>query len=223
MFLDLKSLVILNSIVTIAVSQTLVAYRVVGAALAEKYIQNGNTLVVDPDSSSSDQLGPGVYTSPIAGDWYPTQGKYVCAIYADTTKWNLANKAWVPAKVTANFDTPSDDDEGCIPTWWMGTGAVFARSKYLTQIGGSGFTTDNTILLSQIDMGNGPNTKLQMLIPTALVGSKNPLGIRTECVKFDQSAGNNGADSYASINKGEIAWSSWTNVKGVAQAPEPET
>lgn len=100
----------------------------------------------------------------------------------------------------------------------------FGRSKFLTQIGGAGFTKDNTILFSQIDMGdNKPRTKLQMLIPKALVGGGNKLGIRTECVRFEASAGNNGADSFARINKGEIDWSSWLNVKGTVQSTEPET
>ncbi|KUI54663.1 hypothetical protein VP1G_02056 [Cytospora mali] len=216
----MKFWVALHLIVAVAASETLIAYRVIGSQLAKLYEQNGNTLVMDPASGSSDQLGPGVYTSPKAGDWYPTQGKYVCAIYADTTQWNLANKAWVPEKVTANFETPSGDDQGCIPAWWMGKAPEFGRSRYLTQVGGAGFTTDNTILLSQIDMDNQPRTKLQMLIPKALVGGKNTLGIRTECVKFEESAG---ADSYASINKGEIDWSSWLNVKGTVQSTEPET
>lgn len=72
-------------------------------------------------------------------------------------------------------------------------------------------------------MGEQPKTKLQMLIPKALVGGGNTLGIRTECVKFEQSAGNDGADSFASIDKGEIDWSSWLNVKGAVQSTEPET
>lgn len=217
--------------------------------MAEDYEKNGNKLVMDTrPRPSSDQLGPGVYISPKAGDWFPSPGKYVCALYADTTQWDPANKAWVPEKITVNFDTPSEDDEGCIPAWWMGNGTwpqkdcmllslclpltdlmpcsvapEFGRSKYLTQIGGPGFTADNTVLISQIDMRDLPRTKLQMLIPGALLSGKNALRIRTECVKFDQSAGNGGADSFASIDKGVVDWSSWVNVKGVAQPMEPET
>lgn len=84
------------------------------------YKDAGNTLVTDTKSSSSDQLGPGVYTSPIAGDWFPTDGKYVCAIYAkDKDAWNALNKAWMPEKVTADFQDPAQGEAGCEPTWWM--------------------------------------------------------------------------------------------------------
>lgn len=95
---------------------------VISQKLAASYQKAGNTVVMDPDSPSSDQLGPGAYTSPIAGDWYPTQGKYVCAIFANTAKWNVVNKAWVPEKVTPNFEAPAEGEEGCLASWWMGTG-----------------------------------------------------------------------------------------------------
>lgn len=63
-----------------------------------------------------------------------------------------------------------------------------------------------------------PRTKLQMLIPQGLLSST-----LVSCDKFDSTAGNAGADSFASINKGEIDWSSWPDVAGVVQVREPET
>ena len=55
---------------------------------------------------SSEQLGSGVYISPKLGDWAGSAIGLYCAILADSSAWNLVNKAWVP------------EVDGCKPLWY---------------------------------------------------------------------------------------------------------
>ncbi|XXG96284.1 hypothetical protein Hte_002565 [Hypoxylon texense] len=177
-----------------------IGYRTVSQKAAKLYHDAGNTLVYS--GGSSDQLGPGAYISPILGDW-PLEGEqfWVCAILADSTAWDSLNKAWVPE--TSNI---------CGPLWYA-QGAP-NRNTYLQDVGGSGFTTSNTVLLSKIT-GFHPE-KLQILIPKAILDQKNGLKFNVQCVQQTDKQGIADISVY-----GNIDWYSWKDVKGTPQYANP--
>lgn len=90
------------------------------------------------------------------------------------------------------------------------------RPAYLTDLGGSGFTMANTVLLSEIyvdpDRSPQPPKKLQLALPQQLHGASGGLGIVAQCV-----AGSNVNGMAALRAYGTVDWSSWTNVKGTPQ------
>ena len=89
--------------------------------LAKKYYDAGNTLVYI-QGHSSDQLGPGAYISPIRADWPMADVNWDCAVLADSTAWNLVNKAWVPSVA----------DDGCTPLWWAKGSEFRPESSFST-------------------------------------------------------------------------------------------
>ena len=88
------------------------------------------------------------------------------------------------------------------------------RPAYLTDIGGSTFTTSNTVRLSQI---HGFEL-LQLLIPQQLLGTSGGLNIVTQCVSKTDEKGIAELEAY-----GVVDWSSWLNVKGAVQTVEAST
>ncbi|KAL9074799.1 MAG: hypothetical protein Q9157_004265 [Trypethelium eluteriae] len=162
----------------------IIGYRSVNPDAVQSYQKAGNTLTYKK-GSSSDQLGPGVYISPVLGDW--VMGSWECAILADSDAWNKINKAWVPEIA----------DDGCTPLWWSNGG-------------GSGFTTDNTVLLSKIDITG--QQKLQLMIPAALIGGSGGLKLQVQCVEKTNQEGLNQIGVY-----GNADWYSWSDVKGTPQ------
>ncbi|KAI1460602.1 hypothetical protein F4805DRAFT_369146 [Annulohypoxylon moriforme] len=183
-------------------SSILVGYRTTFPAQIQKYYQAGNTLTYNPElGKSSEQLGSGAYISPRIGDWPMADTNWDCAILADSSAWNLVNKAWVPETA----------DDGCTPLWYeIGQPN---RDAYLKEIGGPGFTTSNTVLISQIQGFE----KLQILIPPSLMGKKGGLNIQVQCALKTNKQGINDISVY-----GEADWYSWTNVKGAPQHVNPE-
>ncbi|KAM3466624.1 hypothetical protein MY5147_001949 [Beauveria neobassiana] len=171
-----------------------IGYRTVSAEQAKIYKDAGNTLVWTK-TESSDQLGPGVYISPKYGDWPGQPNGWDCVILADSTPWNPVNKAWVPEK----------NDQG--QNLWWNAGAT-ARAAYLKTIGGSNFTPENTVLLSQIQGFQ----LLQLLIPPQLVKDPKYLKTTTQCAAKSDTAGIEAIKKY-----GPVDWSKWPNVKGTPQ------
>ncbi|KAI0157857.1 hypothetical protein GGR52DRAFT_179179 [Hypoxylon sp. FL1284] len=177
-----------------------IGYRTVGQEAAKLYHDAGNTLVYS--GASSDQLGPGAYISPIPEDW-PLEGDqfWVCAILADSSAWNLVNKAWMP-----------DESDDCGPLWY--SQGETNRNKYLRDVGGQGFTTSNIVLLSKIT-GFHPE-KLQILIPKAILGKKDGLKFNVQCAQQT----NRQAVAEIAVY-GNVDWYSWVNVKGTPQHVNP--
>ncbi|KAI0887521.1 uncharacterized protein GGS22DRAFT_110619 [Annulohypoxylon maeteangense] len=168
---------------------------------AQKYHDAGNTLTYNPELGvSSEQLGPGAYISPIRADWPMSDSNWDCAILADSTAWNLVNKAWVPETA----------DDGCTPLWY--NKGKPNRDAYLSGIGGPGFTTSNTVLLSQIHQFE----KLQILIPSSLMGKSGGLNLNVQCAAKTNQQGIGEISVY-----GDVDWYSWTNVKGTPQYVNP--
>ena len=93
-----------------------VVLTMISQKTAKSYHDAGNTLTYKK-GSSSDQLGPGAYISPILGDWPTSDAYWDCAIFADTLPWDLVNKAWVPATA----------EDGCTPLWWANGGRSFLK------------------------------------------------------------------------------------------------
>ncbi|KAI3320492.1 hypothetical protein HD806DRAFT_506599 [Xylariaceae sp. AK1471] len=180
-------------------SSVIIGYRTVSPAAAKDYHDAGNTLTYKK-GHSSDQLGPGAYISPIRGDWPMEDINWDCAILADSSAWNLVNKAWLPATA----------DDGCTPLWWAK--GEPNRNAYLKDIGGPGFTTSNTVLLSQIDGFE----KLQILIPPTLIGKSGGLNIVVQCAEKKNQQGIDEISVY-----GDVDWYSWPNAKGTPQHVNP--
>ncbi|KAJ8123181.1 hypothetical protein ONZ43_g810 [Nemania bipapillata] len=196
MGLSVKGWTLLTLIVASAVafidkrgSSIVVGYRSVSADVAKQYHDAGDTLItpVLKRPPSSDQLGPGAYISPKRADWpLVPPDVWDCAILAESTAWNLANKAWVPKTA----------DDGCTPLWYNeGSKGVSNRDAYLQSIGGTGFTTSNTLLFSQIS-GTGAGG----------------LNLKVQCAARSNQKGIDDIDFY-----GDVDWYSWTNVKGTPQ------
>ncbi|KAI1096564.1 hypothetical protein F5B19DRAFT_437063 [Rostrohypoxylon terebratum] len=172
----------------------LVGYRSVSPALAQIYLKAGSTLTYDPKAStSSDQIGAGAYISPKIGDW-PTSDEYWdCAVLAESSAWNLVEKAWIPEYA----------DNGCTPLWW--DKGASNRKAYLKDLGGAIMTPDNTVVMS---IAEGFN-KLQLLIPPGLMGAKAGLNLKVQC------AAKKDTDAIKRISLyGEADWYSLNNVKG---------
>ncbi|KAI0965170.1 hypothetical protein F4678DRAFT_453672 [Xylaria arbuscula] len=213
MGLSVKSWALLTLIVSSTValldkrgSSVIVGYRSVSPDVARQYHEAGNTLIkpVLKNPPSSDQLGAGAYISPIRGDWpLVSPDVWDCAILADSSAWNLVNKAWVPKTA----------DDGCTDLWYAKGEAN--RNAYLKNIGGPGFTTSNTVLFSQISGTGGPGElpfKIQILIPETLYGSAGGLSINVQCAARTNQGGIDEISMY-----GDVDWYSWTNVKGTPQ------
>ncbi|KAI0877250.1 hypothetical protein GGS24DRAFT_161912 [Hypoxylon argillaceum] len=190
-------------------SSIIVGYRSVSPDVAKQYHDAGNTLItpVLKNAPSSDQLGPGAYTSPTRGDWpLVPPDVWDCAILADSSAWNIANKAWVPKTA----------DDGCTALWYdKGGNGVSNRNAYLQSIGGAGFTTSNTVLFSQISGTGGEGElpyKVQILIPKTLFGSSGGLNLNVQCAARSNQEGIDEISLY-----GDVDWYSWTNVKGTPQ------
>ncbi|MCQ8115629.1 hypothetical protein NP565_23960, partial [Vibrio parahaemolyticus] len=79
---------------------------------------------------------------------------------------------------------------------------------YLKTIGGSNFTPENTVLLSQIQGFQ----LLQLLIPPQLVKDPKYLKTTTQCAAKSDTAGIEAIKKY-----GPVDWSKWPNVKGTPQ------
>ncbi|KAI1450687.1 hypothetical protein F5Y02DRAFT_365557 [Annulohypoxylon stygium] len=178
-------------------SSVLVGYRTVSAKQAQLYHDAGNTLTYNPElGRSSEQLGAGAYISPRRGEWPMSDSFWDCAILADSSAWNLVNKAWIPETA----------DDGCTPLWY--DAGKPNRDAYLKDIGGSGFTSSNTVALSQI---HGFQL-LQILIPSMLMGKKGGLNLEVQCAAKTNQKGIEEISIYGDAN-----WYSWTNVKGTPQ------
>ncbi|KAK4989970.1 hypothetical protein LTR50_002881 [Elasticomyces elasticus] len=94
-----------------------IAYRTVGADQAARYKNWGTIRWEEPNAQqagSSDQLGKGVYMSPILGDWPGAANGNYCAILADSTAWNNVKKAYVPSETA---------DECPMPLWFSRGGS----------------------------------------------------------------------------------------------------
>jgi hypothetical protein len=89
------------------------------------------------------------------------------------------------------------------------------RNAYLQSVGGSGFTTSNTVLFSQISGTGGPGQlpfKVQILIPKTLFGKAGGLNLNVQCAARSNQQGIDEIDIY-----GDVDWYSWINVKGTPQ------
>ncbi|KAH0556558.1 hypothetical protein GP486_005585 [Trichoglossum hirsutum] len=172
-----------------------VGYRSVSKTQADAYKAAGSTLTWD-GSQNSQQLGPGVYISPVYADWAgAANDPWYCVILADSDAWNLVNKAWIPGT------------DGCKELWW-GKGAD-NRAAYLKDIAGPGATPANTVLLSQIDGFQ----KLQLLIPPELLDANGGgLKIKAQCAAASDTAGSDAIKAFGDVN-----WAGWLNVKGTVQ------
>ncbi|ELR06920.1 hypothetical protein VC83_05928 [Pseudogymnoascus destructans] len=176
-----------------------IAYRTVGADQAAKYQSKGTIQWEVPtvrQLGSSDQLGQGVYLSPVLGDWPGEANGYFCAILADSTAWNNINKVYMPKETT---------DESPKPLWF--TQGVPNRPAFLMTVGGRGYTTANTVLISPI---YGSEEKTQFLIPPALLSSSNPLSISVQCA----AKSNGPAWQALQAAYGTINWRNWQGLKG---------
>ncbi|PNS16970.1 hypothetical protein CAC42_4934 [Sphaceloma murrayae] len=187
--------------------QKLLGFRVVNEQLAVKYSQNGNKLLFDPtfQSSSSDQLGPGVYLSPdpygwIASDTTLGVGHWRCAVFANEAQWLRVKVAWIPREWGP--DPPPGSTQQCdVGNCWYPVGTASQNA---------GLTPANTVLLSAALGGNGPT--LQMLIPN-LVANDASLNIETRCFNVVNQNGMRNLESYGTAD--------WNNPYpfGLAQPP----
>ncbi|KAF2237047.1 hypothetical protein EV356DRAFT_512314 [Viridothelium virens] len=173
-----------------------IGYRTVDIKQINQFAKAGNTLFYDPDRVTLSQTGKGSYLSPKLGDW--AAGTWYCAILADSAAWDQVNKAWMP---------PNDCDK---PLWW--DQGEPNRNEYLKNMGGPGFTTDNTVIFSKIDLGQNGDKKLQMQIPPSLIGGKGGLQFPVQCAATTDQAALRSLESY-----GDVDWYSWNNVKGEPQ------